>query len=83
MSKCSEFSTTNNSCLSVPIVHAVPVQIGGLHPEIKEGEKINVSGMIDPLGKDRSQWNVTPAERQALEGYTIFIRPASITPARS
>lgn len=59
----------------------VLVQLGGLHPEIKEGQKVNISGMIDPLGKDLSQWNVSPADRQVLARHTMFIRPASITPA--
>ena len=61
----------------------VPVQLNGSHPEIKEGREVDISGIIDPLGKDLSQWDVPPPERQALAGHTMFIRAVSIKPSGS
>lgn len=58
----------------------VAVELNGLYPQIKEGQEINVLGIIDPLG-DLSQWNILPAERQALAGHTMFIRAVSIKPS--
>lgn len=60
--------------------HTVPVQLNGLYPQIKEGQEINVLGIVDPLG-DTSQWNVLPTERQALAGHTMFIRAVSVKPS--
>lgn len=62
--------------------HTVPVELNGLYPQIKEGQEINVLGIIDSLG-DPSQWNVLPAERQTLAGHTMFIRAISIKPSSS
>lgn len=39
--------------------------------------------MINPLGKDKSQWNGNPDVQKDLEGYSIFVSAASIKPAAS
>ena len=61
--------------------HALPVQMSELHPEIKVGQKIDLSGVVNPTGHDKSQWNVEPAEQQVLGQHQIFIQERSIKTA--
>lgn len=62
--------------------HTLMVQFSGLHPEIKAGQKVDVMGIIDPLGKDKSQWNVSPAEQQVLDRHNVFVREVTIRQAQ-
>jgi len=57
------------------------VQVGGAHVELKPGQKVDLKGVIDPLGKDKSQWNVGPEEMQVLNQHTMFISANSIQTA--
>jgi hypothetical protein len=61
--------------------HTLVVQLNQTHPELKPGQKVEVMGIIDPLGKDKSQWNVSAVELQVLERHSIFVREVSIRPA--
>lgn len=63
--------------------HVVPVQLGGQSSKVEPGQKVNVGGMIDPLGKDKSQWNGNPDVQKDLSSYSIFIRATTITLAAS
>lgn len=58
--------------------HALPVQLGELHPELKPGRKVDITGVIDPTGDDKSQWNVRPEELQVLSQHPIFIQERSL-----
>lgn len=61
--------------------HTVLVQLDKPHPEFREGQKVNVTGRINPLGKDLSQWNVKPADQQVFQGHTMFISATSVIPS--
>ncbi len=58
--------------------HALPVQMSELHPETKPGQKVDLTGVDDPTGHDKSQWNVRPEEQQILAQHSIFIQARSI-----
>ena len=58
--------------------HALPVQLSELHPEIKVGQKIDLSGVVDPIGQDKTQWNVAPDEQNVLAQHQIFIQERSL-----
>jgi hypothetical protein len=62
--------------------HALPVQMIELHPEIKVGQKVDLSGVINPTGHDKTQWNVRPEEQNVLAQHSIFIQERSIRPSR-
>jgi hypothetical protein len=57
--------------------HTLVVQLSRSRPGLKPGEKISVAGIIDPLGKDKSQWNVPAPEEKILKQHQIFIREAA------
>lgn len=61
--------------------HTVLVQVDKPRPELREGQKVDLTGIIDPMGKDLSQWNVKPADRQVFQGHTMFISATSVTPS--
>lgn len=58
--------------------HALPVQLIESHPEIKPGQKIDLTGVVDPVGGDKTQWNVLPAEQNALGKHSIYIQERSL-----
>ena len=58
--------------------HTVAVQVEQLHPEIKVGQKVDISGIIDPTGTDKTQWNIAPDEKKALTQHSVFIQGRSI-----
>lgn len=53
--------------------HTVLVRLEKAHPELREGQKVDLTGIVDPMGKDLSQWNVKPADREVFQGHTMFI----------
>jgi hypothetical protein len=61
--------------------HTLPVQMGELHREIKVGQKIDIVGVIDPIGRDKTQWNVQLEEQKVLAQHSIFIQARSIKPS--
>lgn len=61
--------------------HTVLVQLEKPQPELREGQKVDVTGTINPIGKDLSQWNVKPVDRQVFQGHTMFISATSVTPS--
>jgi hypothetical protein len=58
--------------------HSVVVQMKELQPEIKMGQTVDVTGVINQLGQDLSQWNVSPEDRQMMAGRTLFVRANSV-----
>lgn len=60
--------------------NTVVVQVRESHPEIKVGQRVDISGIIDPIGSI-SQWNVSPQAHQMLAGHTMFISGDSVKPA--
>src|SRR5215469_4480489 len=61
--------------------HTVLVQLDKPHPKLGEGQKVDLTGTIDPMGKDLSQWNVKPADRQVFQEHTMFISATSVAPS--
>jgi hypothetical protein len=62
--------------------HAVPVQLIESHPDIKPGQKLDLTGVINPTGHDKTQWNVLPEEQKLLAQHSIFIQERTIKPSR-
>jgi hypothetical protein len=62
--------------------HTLLVQMFGSHPEIKTGGKVDVAGIIDPIGFDKTQWNVTADEQKILARHSIYIQARSIQASR-
>lgn len=63
-------------------VHTLLVQMDELHPGLKAGQKVDIKGIINPTGHDKSQWNVRPDEQQALAQHSIFIQARSVQSSR-
>lgn len=51
----------------------VVVRLKELHPGIQAGQKMNISGMIEQLGEDLSQWQLNPEYKVIVGRYPIFI----------
>jgi hypothetical protein len=61
--------------------HSVMVQVSEQHPEINVGQKVDVTGVINPTGRDKTQWNVSPDEQKLLTQHSIFVLAKSIRSA--
>lgn len=58
--------------------HTLLVRLEQLHPEIKVGQKVDLYGVINPTGSDKSQWNVHPDTQNAIGEHSIFISAKTI-----
>jgi hypothetical protein len=58
--------------------HAIPVRLKELHPEIREGQTLNVTGMIQQLGNDLAHWELDEANKRIVSRFPVFINAINL-----